>query len=74
MAHSRPDPRLRRGVRDHRGAAATLLTPDAGEAFLGLQGDPWDTHKDMFMAYLGAIVAILITSALSKKTETSELR
>ena len=32
-------------------AAATLLSPDAGEAFLGLQGDPWDTHKDMFMAY-----------------------
>jgi putative membrane protein len=55
-------------------SAATLLTPDAGEAFLGLQGDPWDTHKDMFMAYLGAIVAILITAALSRKTETSELR
>jgi putative membrane protein len=55
-------------------SAATLLTPDAGEAFLGLQGDPWDTHKDMFMAYLGAIVAILITSALSKKTDPSEVR
>jgi putative membrane protein len=52
-------------------AAATLLTPDAGEAFLGLQGDPWDTHKDMFMAFVGAIVAILITAALSKKPEPS---
>lgn len=47
--------------------AATLLTPDAGEAFLGLQGDPWDTHKDMFMAFAGAAVTMLITAALSKK-------
>ena len=30
--------------------AAAVLSPDAGDAFLGLQGDPWDTHKDMFMA------------------------
>lgn len=48
-------------------AAATLLTPDAGEAFLGLQGDPWDTHKDMFMAFAGAVVAIGITAVLTKR-------
>jgi|tagenome__1003787_1003787.scaffolds.fasta_scaffold20915297_4 putative membrane protein len=47
--------------------AATLLSPDAGEAFLGLQGDPWDTHKDMFMAFAGAIVAMLITALLSRR-------
>lgn len=52
-------------------AAATLLSPDAGEAFLGLQGDPWDTHKDMFMAFAGAVVAILVTAALSKRTRSS---
>jgi putative membrane protein len=52
-------------------AAATLLTPDAGEAFLGLQGDPWDTHKDMFMAFAGAVLAILITVAFSRKTRSS---
>jgi putative membrane protein len=46
--------------------AATLLSPDAGEAFLGLQGDPWDTHKDMFMAFAGAIVATAIIAALSR--------
>jgi putative membrane protein len=48
-------------------AAATLLSPDAGEAFLGLQGDPWDTHKDMFMAFAGSIVAMLVTAALKKR-------
>jgi putative membrane protein len=47
--------------------AATVLSPDAGEAFLGLQGDPWDTHKDMFMAFAGAIVAMAATAMLSKR-------
>src|SRR5262249_46347248 len=47
--------------------AATLLSPDAGDAFLGLQGDPWDTHKDMFMAFAGAVVTMLITAALTKR-------
>jgi putative membrane protein len=46
--------------------AAALLSPDAGEAFLGLQGDPWDTHKDMFMAFAGAIVAMLITAMFAR--------
>ena len=46
--------------------AATLLSSDAGDAFLGLQGDPWDTHKDMFMAFAGALVAMGMTAALSR--------
>jgi putative membrane protein len=36
--------------------AAVLLGQDA-EAFLGTQGDPWDTQWDMFTATLGAILA-----------------
>jgi putative membrane protein len=47
--------------------AAALLSPDAGDAFLGLQGDPWDTHKDMFMGFAGAVVAMGITAVLSKR-------
>jgi putative membrane protein len=47
--------------------AAALLSPDAGDAFLGLQGDPWDTHKDMFMGFAGAVVAMAITVVLSKR-------
>jgi putative membrane protein len=45
--------------------AAWYLSPDAGEAFLGLQGDPWDTHKDMFQAFAGAVVAMTVTWALT---------
>jgi putative membrane protein len=47
--------------------AAWYLSPDAGEAFLGLQGDPWDTHKDMFMAYAGALVAVAIVAVLTRR-------
>lgn len=32
------------------------------DAFLGTQGDPWDTQSDMFFALLGAISALLVLS------------
>jgi putative membrane protein len=32
-----------------------LATGDAAEAFLGTQGDPWDTQWDMFLALIGAL-------------------
>jgi putative membrane protein len=34
----------------------------AAESFLGTQGDPWDTQEDMFMAGVGASVALLLLS------------
>jgi putative membrane protein len=49
--------------------AAASLSPDAGDAFLGLQGDPWDTHKDMFMGLAGAVVAMAITFAVSRRAQ-----
>ena len=36
---------------------AALLGGDSADAFLGTQGDPWDTQWDMFMALIGAITA-----------------
>jgi putative membrane protein len=41
--------------------AANLSTPEVADAFLGLQGDPWDTHKDMFQGFAGSVVAMGIT-------------
>jgi putative membrane protein len=41
--------------------AAAILSNDAGDAFLGLQGDPWDTHKDMFMALAGGTTSMVVT-------------
>lgn len=34
-----------------------LLAHDGATEFLGTQGDPWDTHWDMFLALLGALAA-----------------
>jgi putative membrane protein len=40
--------------------AAALLGGASADAFLGTQGDVWDTQWDMFMALLGAITAQLV--------------
>jgi len=39
-----------------------LATGTAAEAFLGTQGDPWDTQWDMFFAFIGAIAALVLLS------------
>jgi putative membrane protein len=36
---------------------AALLLGQGADAFLGSQGDPWDTQWDMFLAFLGAMLA-----------------
>jgi putative membrane protein len=43
---------------------ASAATGSAGDAFLGTQGDPWDTQKDMLFAGIGAIVGQLSLSSL----------
>jgi putative membrane protein len=40
-----------------------LLSDQAAEAFLGTQGDPWDTQTDMFLAMIGATTSLLLLSA-----------
>lgn len=37
-----------------------ILSGSSAEAFLGTQGDPWDTQKDMALALIGAIVALIV--------------
>jgi putative membrane protein len=44
--------------------AASVLTPERGEEFVGMQGDMWDSQKDMFMAGLGAITAMIVIAAV----------
>jgi putative membrane protein len=41
-----------------------LATGEAAEAFLGTQGDPWDTQWDMMLALIGAITGLLLMSRL----------
>lgn len=39
---------------------AALAMGQGADAFLGTQGDPWDTQSDMGMALVGAVVAMLL--------------
>lgn len=39
-----------------------MIEGEAAEAFLGTQGDVWDTQWDMFLALIGSIMAQLILS------------
>ena len=41
---------------------AALLGGSSADAFLGTQGDVWDTQWDMFMALVGAITSLLSLS------------
>ncbi len=45
----------------------SVATGTAAEAFLGTQGDIWDTQWDMFMALIGAILALTLLSTLHDK-------
>ena len=38
---------------------AMIVSPDAGDAYLGTQGDPFDGIKDMGLAFLGAGVCMV---------------
>jgi putative membrane protein len=37
-----------------------VISEEAAEAFLGTQGYAWDTQSDMFLAGVGAVLALLI--------------
>ncbi|MFM2190729.1 MAG: hypothetical protein RL491_1115, partial [Bacteroidota bacterium] len=37
-----------------------------GDAYLGTQGDIWDAQKDIFLAFLGAIVATTIVTTIKR--------
>jgi len=43
-------------------AVAVLFGGDLGIAYLGSQGDIWDAQKDMLMAGIGSIIAMIVTS------------
>lgn len=44
-------------------AVALAMGQDA-DAFLGTQGDPWDTQSDMLFALIGAVAALLLLSRI----------
>ncbi len=47
-------------------AVADVLFPEQGVAYLGTQGDVWDAQKDMFMAFIGAVLITVIVMTVKK--------
>ena len=41
---------------------ALSVDPSAGLAFLGSQGDIWDAQKDMLLAGIGSVIAMVVTA------------
>jgi putative membrane protein len=44
-----------------------VATGDSAEAFLGTQGYQWDTQTDMFMCFIGSILALTFLSSWQTK-------
>jgi putative membrane protein len=47
--------------------AAAITMGQGADAFLGTQGDPWDTQTDMLMALIGAICAQVMLDRVQDK-------
>lgn len=47
---------------------AAEISEEASAAFLGTQGDHWDTQKDMFLCLIGALTALLVTRVQDRST------
>jgi putative membrane protein len=45
---------------------ADVFFPAQGDAYLGTQGDIWDAQKDIFLAFIGAIIATTIVSMVKR--------
>jgi putative membrane protein len=55
-------------------AVADIFFPSQGDAYLGTQGDIWDAQKDIFLAFLGAILATTIVSLIKKIFKLHEVK
>jgi putative membrane protein len=51
-------------------AAAMIVSPELGAAYLGTQGDEWDAPKDTQMAMTGAVLAMLVTWFARRRSRT----
>jgi putative membrane protein len=54
--------------------AARSVDPELGTAFLGTQGDDWDSQKDMSLALAGAVICLALSAAVGAaraRTRTS---
>lgn len=53
-------------------AVADVFFKAQGDAYLGTQGDIWDAQKDIFLAFIGSILATTIVSFVKKALNLRE--
>jgi len=53
---------------------ASILSPERGEEFVGMQGDMWDSQKDMFDAGLGGVVGLVLLAAARVMVARARIR
>jgi putative membrane protein len=46
---------------------AATVAPDAGDAYLGTQGDIWDAQQDMLAAGIGALLCMILTAVVRRQ-------
>lgn len=51
---------------------AQVLAPDIAESYNGQQGDPWDPHRDIAMALLGAVVVGVVILIARRRTSVRQ--
>jgi len=51
-------------------AAAIVVAPEAGTAFLGTQGDEWDAQKDLLLNFLGAVASVVFLPIVLQKPKS----
>src|SRR6202011_1289675 len=49
---------------------ASIVDSADAQAFLGLQGDPWDSQEDMFMGLAGASISMVVVAIAHKMRRT----
>lgn len=49
--------------------AVGVVGGELGQAYLGTQGDIWDAHKDMLLAAIGALIAMLVTAFINVRLQ-----
>jgi putative membrane protein len=53
---------------------AGILSPERGEEFVGMQGDMWDSQKDVFVAGVGVMVGLFAIYVVRKRRTRASSR
>jgi putative membrane protein len=51
------------------GIVAMIVSPELGMAYLGTQGDQWDSQQDTFLAFSGAVIAMTFAAVMVRASK-----